>query len=63
MKSMQSMISKRACMVVFNGVMLVFLWHGNHLHSDLASIVALVVVIVVMNLVAWRSTKDFSGWK
>jgi hypothetical protein len=60
---MHQLISKRTAMIILNVAMLVSFWAAGKLKADLQSIAATITTLVIMNLVAWRSGKDFPDWK
>jgi hypothetical protein len=63
MNWMHRHISKRTFMIIFNIMGAAVLWFGGAVKADLESIIAVPLTFIIMNLVAWRSTKDFPDWK
>jgi hypothetical protein len=57
------LISKRTAMVLLNLGMLMSLWASGEVKADPGSIAAAALAVIIMNCVAWRSGKDFPGWK
>ncbi len=63
MNLMHRLISKRTAMILFNLGMGIFLFASGEVTLEPDSIVAVIVVVVIMNFVAWRSGKEFLDWK
>ena len=56
-------VSLRIRYVIYNAVLLVAIYFSGRLGSDWVSIVGVVAGIVVMNLVAWISSRHYKEWK
>lgn len=63
MNGMHRLISKRTAMIVFNIGGLLFIWVNGEMKADVVSIVALVIALIIMNAVVWRSGKEYPDWK
>ena len=63
MNLMHRLISKQTAMILFNLCMGIFLFASGEVTLKPDSIVAVIVVVVIMNFVAWRSGKEFLDWK
>jgi len=50
-------------MVLLNLGMLACIWGSGEVKAELVSVAAAVLAVLIMNVVAWRSTKDFPEWK
>jgi hypothetical protein len=63
MNPMHRLLSRRTCMVIFNLALIAFMGLRGRFHRDFGSIAVVGIVLVVMNVIAWKSTKDFPEWK
>jgi hypothetical protein len=50
-------------MIILNIMMVVALWIHGDLAPNLTSLLSAVIAIAIMNLVVWRSGKEFPDWK
>ncbi len=60
---MHRYVSRRQAYILLNLIMLFSLWITGTVTQETNSIVAAVLVIGIMNVVAWRSAKEFPEWK
>lgn len=63
MNGMHQRISKRTAMILFNIAGLLLIWANGEMRADAVSIVALVIALIIMNAVVWRSGKEYPDWK
>ena len=50
-------------MILFNIAGLLLIWANGEMRADAVSIVALVIALIIMNAVVWRSGKEYPDWK
>lgn len=62
MEPLHRCMSKRAAMVLLNAVIVLCLRASGEV-KDRYSLAAAIAAALIMNAVAWRSTKEFPGWK
>jgi hypothetical protein len=49
--------------ILFNGAMLMFFYVTGRFRADWPSIVGVIAAFILMNFVAWISSRHFKEWK